>query len=120
MKIMPPKDFFCHRFFVKLDKSVQIKLPRCMKKKFILGNCYLIVGCLDQVCGRLLRSRRFRVIDRKRKCYRRTDRQTWAKQYALSSSKGGIKINFLGKQHYLKAYISTLTLFQKVKRKDVT
>ena len=32
---MPPKDF------VKLEKSDQNKLHKCMKKKFILGNCYL-------------------------------------------------------------------------------
>ena len=38
---MPPKDFFCHICFVKLDKSGQDKLHKCMKKKFILGNCYL-------------------------------------------------------------------------------
>ena len=32
---------FCHKCFVKLDKSVQNKFHKCMKKKFILGNCYL-------------------------------------------------------------------------------
>ena len=35
------------------------------------------------------RSMRSRVIDRKQKGYRPTDRQTCAKQYALSSSNGG-------------------------------
>jgi len=35
-----PQDFFCHRCFVKLDKSVQNKLHKCMRKKFILGNCF--------------------------------------------------------------------------------
>ena len=38
--IMPPKDLYCHRCFVQLDVSVQNKLHKCMKKKFILGNCY--------------------------------------------------------------------------------
>ena len=38
------------------------------------------------------RSRCSRVIDRKQKGYRRTDRPTCANQYALSPSKGGIII----------------------------
>ena len=33
--------FLGHRCFVQLDKSVQIKLHKYMKKKFILGNCDL-------------------------------------------------------------------------------
>jgi len=36
-------------------------------------------------------SKRSRVIDQKRKGYRRTDQPTCAKQYALSSSKWGHK-----------------------------
>ena len=38
---MPPKDLFWHKCFVKLDKSVQNKLHKCMKKIFILGKLLL-------------------------------------------------------------------------------
>ena len=41
VKHYAPKYFFGHRCFVQLDKSVQNKLHKCMKQKFILGNCYL-------------------------------------------------------------------------------
>ena len=39
-KTLCPQRFFWHRCFVKLDRSVQNKLHKCMKKKLILGNCY--------------------------------------------------------------------------------
>ena len=54
---MAPKDIFVTDVFLKLDKSVQNKLHKCMKKK--------------------RRSRRSRVIDRKQKGYRWTDRPTY-------------------------------------------
>ena len=75
--------FFCHRCFVQLDKSVQNKLHKCMKKKFISGNhglnnlkCFLEhltlvtltfnrVPLLPRMCE-LSRSRTSRVIDQKR------------------------------------------------------
>jgi len=38
---MPPKAFY-QKCFVQLDYPVQNKLHKCMKKKFISGNCYLI------------------------------------------------------------------------------
>ena len=118
---MSPKAFICHRCFVQLDKSVQNKLHKCMKKK-LLARMYMCgpgngFGTFDHGDLDLLpndpqinrihllpmmdvwtkfeegRSRRSPVIDRKRKGYRRmdlqTDRPTCAKQYALSSSKGG-------------------------------
>jgi len=68
--------------------TVQYSTWQCMKKEIIFEIGFLC--CPGWTCGpNLGRSRRSRVIDWKRKGYRRTDRLTnWhlqAKQYALSS-----------------------------------
>ena len=166
---MPSKDFFCHRC-LKLDKSVQNKLHKCMKKKLIVGNCYLknlkvlthltrwpwpliqsrqiksvpllpgmyvwtkfeegrsrrswVIerkwfkhiwpwwpwpltqwsqnhygssaaqdGCMDKVWGRKVKAFSSYWSETKRL---QTDRQTCAKQYVLSSSKGGHKKTIYG------------------------
>ena len=62
------------------------------------------------------RSRRSQVIDLKRKGYRRTDRQTdrltWAKQYALSSSKGGItNCDLLSVVFFLDGGMNTIQIY---------
>ena len=41
-KTLCPLKLFYQKCFVQLDYTVQNKLHKCMKKKFISGNCFLI------------------------------------------------------------------------------
>ena len=69
LKHYAPKNLFCLRCFVQLDLSVQNKMQKWMKKKLILGNCYLNNRkCFRHIWHRWLwpsesRSRRYRVND---------------------------------------------------------
>ena len=130
--ICPLKLFFCHRCFVPLDKPVPNKLHKCMKKKFISGNCSLKMfwniwpwwpwpltpKSIGWMCGLSLRKvgegvlelligKGFGTFDLSDLALQpsdpkafsnywsetkrlQTDRPTSAKQYDISSSKGGI------------------------------
>ena len=91
---MSPKAFICHRCFVQLDKSVQNKLHKCMKK-ILLPRMYMCGPGMRQVGQGILElsigngfgtfdhldlwpndPQINPVIDRKQKGYRRKDLQT--------------------------------------------
>ena len=111
---MLTKHFFVTDVLYNWIHEFKLSCTKCMKKELIFGNCYFNnlkqFGTFDPGDLNLWpsdsrmdvwtkfeggRSRRSRVIDRKRKGYRQTYRPTdWvtcAKQYPFSTSKRGYK-----------------------------